>query len=280
MKKRIALVHWKTQEAPERIEHLRGLGYDVDYHGASLLEVLKGLRANPPDVILIDLARMPSFGTEMGIAVRRAKTLKDLPIVYLQSDPDKAAKIQAILPDAVFTSWERLTKTLKALPERVVNPVLPPAHMERYGGSPLPQKLAIKPGLKVRSYGAPEGFEELLGTLPDGAEFTDKGPIDIALVFATTAVELELRFTRALKAMSPIGRLALIWPKKTSSVKTDLDGNVVREFGLGMGWVDYKICSVDSTWSALMFAPKKEAGGKPSGLAATGKIAANKTTAG
>ena len=43
------------------------------------------------------------------------------------------------------------------------------------------------------------------------------------------------------------------WPKKASGVPTDLDGNVVRETGLGAGFVDFKVCSIDDTWSALRF---------------------------
>ena len=51
--------------------------------------------------------------------------------------------------------------------------------------------------------------------------------------------------------------LWLIWPKKASGVKSDLVGNVVRETGLAAGWVDFKVCSVDDTWSGLAFKRKK-----------------------
>jgi hypothetical protein len=27
----------------------------------------------------------------------------------------------------------------------------------------------------------------------------------------------------------------------------------VRSFGLAAGWVDYKICAIDETWSGLLF---------------------------
>jgi hypothetical protein len=49
----------------------------------------------------------------------------------------------------------------------------------------------------------------------------------------------------------------LFWPKKASGVKSDLDGNVVRNSGLAAGWVDDKVCSVDDTWSALAFKRRK-----------------------
>ena len=34
---------------------------------------------------------------------------------------------------------------------------------------------------------------------------------------------------------------------------TDLDENVVREFGLATGLVDNKVCAIDATWSGLRF---------------------------
>jgi hypothetical protein len=32
---------------------------------------------------------------------------------------------------------------------------------------------------------------------------------------------------------------------------------LVRETGIDLGLVDYKICSVDKTWSAMLFAQRK-----------------------
>jgi len=43
------------------------------------------------------------------------------------------------------------------------------------------------------------------------------------------------------------------WPKKTSGVPTDLNENVVRDFGLANGLVDVKVCAIDDTWSGLKF---------------------------
>jgi hypothetical protein len=42
-------------------------------------------------------------------------------------------------------------------------------------------------------------------------------------------------------------------------VKTDLNENLVREFGLAAGWVDYKVCAIDETWSGLCFARRAQA---------------------
>ena len=40
-------------------------------------------------------------------------------------------------------------------------------------------------------------------------------------------------------------------------MKTDLDGNRVRELGLQTGLVDYKVCALDETWSGLAFAARR-----------------------
>jgi hypothetical protein len=49
----------------------------------------------------------------------------------------------------------------------------------------------------------------------------------------------------------------IAWPKKASKMVTDLTQQVVRERGLASGLVDYKICSIDATWSGLLFTRRK-----------------------
>ena len=43
------------------------------------------------------------------------------------------------------------------------------------------------------------------------------------------------------------------WPKRSSGVVTDLDENIIRDFGLKEGLVDVKVCAVDNVWSGLKF---------------------------
>jgi hypothetical protein len=49
------------------------------------------------------------------------------------------------------------------------------------------------------------------------------------------------------------GTLWISWPKKSASLKTDLNENRIREIGLENGLVDVKVCAVDETWSGLKF---------------------------
>jgi hypothetical protein len=127
--------------------------------------------------------------------------------------------------------------------------------MAGYSGTPLPQKLGIKPGARLGLFDAPPGFGATLGALPDGVMKTTslKGALDVAVFFTTSRAALEKRFASLAKAIAPAGSLWISWPKKASGKKTDLDENVVRAVGLGKGLVDVKVCAVDETWSGLKF---------------------------
>jgi hypothetical protein len=51
--------------------------------------------------------------------------------------------------------------------------------------------------------------------------------------------------------------MPVAWPKASSGKQTDLTQAVVRSTGLAAGLVDYKICAIDATWSALRFTRRK-----------------------
>ena len=127
--------------------------------------------------------------------------------------------------------------------------------MAGYSGTPLPQKLGIKPGARLALLGAPDGFEVALAPLPEGVDTRTaaRGPLDVALLFTTRRADLERRFARVASVLQPAGGLWVVWPKKASGVPTDLTENVVREIGLAAGLVDNKVCAVDETWSGLRF---------------------------
>lgn len=124
-----------------------------------------------------------------------------------------------------------------------------------YSGTPLVRKLGIKPGYRLWSFGAPEGYGALIGELPDGARpaAPDERGVEFLHVFATTRAALERGLAEARARMAEDGMIWLSWPKKASGVETELDGNVVRGIGLDAGLVDIKVCAVDEVWSGLKF---------------------------
>ncbi len=73
------------------------------------------------------------------------------------------------------------------------------------------------------------------------------------MLFVRNKRELQQSFPRLRDRLEANGMLWVAWPKKAAKVETDLSESVVREFGLGAGLVDVKICAVDETWSGLKF---------------------------
>ncbi len=146
-----------------------------------------------------------------------------------------------------------IRKTIRKPAAKQVTPIT-----AGYSGTPLPKKLGIREQYAVVLVNAPLGFERKLEPLPEGAEFVENAAMArVAVQFAMSEAELVRDFRPLAKALPDKVALWIAWPKKASGVKTDLIENVVREFGLSAGWVDYKVCAIDGTWSGLCFARKK-----------------------
>ena len=123
-----------------------------------------------------------------------------------------------------------------------------------YSGTPLPKKLGIKPGHRVRLVDAPPGFERTLGELPASVELVGgdaEAGLDVIVCFTTSGDALRARFDALAGALAPAGMLWVAWPKKASKVPTDLTEDVVRGIALERGMVDVKVCAIDATWSGL-----------------------------
>jgi hypothetical protein len=122
-----------------------------------------------------------------------------------------------------------------------------------YSGTPLVKKLGIKPGARLSFVGAPPNFRALLGGLPKGSSIEKDGTIDFAIAFVKSKAQLTKEFVPLRDRLESNGMLWVAWPKRTSGVVSDLAEDVVREFGLGAGLVDVKVCAIDDTWSGLKF---------------------------
>ncbi len=211
---------------------------------------------NPPAAVVIDLSRIPSQGRDVGLAIRKYKSTRHVPLVFVEGDPDKVKRIQELLPDAVYTTWGKISNMLKkaiAHPPKV--PVVPSSTMAGYEGAPLPKKLGIKPNAIVYLIDAPKGFEKSIPKLPGGVSFEREIPEhnDLTIWFVKSQEDLD-KHIKKVKAQVGKGGLWIAWPKKTSGVTSNLSQTVVRKKGLDSGLVDYKVCSIDNTWSGLKFA--------------------------
>jgi hypothetical protein len=254
-KQRVRLIHWKPAEAEESADVLRKAGYEVSsekFGPASFKE----MRANPPDAVVIDLSRIPSQGRDVGLGVRQYKDTRRVSLVFVEGDPEKVKGVRKLLPDAVYTTWDRiLDELVEAIAHPPESPVVPRSAMAGYEGAPLPKKLGIGPKATVYLIDAPEGFEQTINKWPEGMSFVRKAPKrnDLAMWFVRSRKELAERIDD-VKAHTGNGGLWIAWPKKASGVASDLTQAVVRKVGLESGLVDYKVCSIDKTWSGLKFA--------------------------
>ena len=259
MKPRILLIHWNREEAEDRAGILRKLGFNARVEVPEGPPFFKRLRSDPPDAVVIDLSRLPSQGRDIGLAVRHYKTTRGLPLVFVGVDPVKLEKIRDLLPDMAASTWDTVGEALKrAIRNPPRDPVRPPSLLAGYAGAPLVKKLGIRPDSVVGFIDAPNGFEASLGPLPDGVKITRKpgSERDLTIWFVRSRKELRDGLKRVLTA-SGEGRLWIAWPKKGSKEESDLTQQLVRDEGLAAGWVDYKICSVDKVWSALLFTRRK-----------------------
>ena len=126
--------------------------------------------------------------------------------------------------------------------------------MAGYRGTPLPQKLGIRPGHVVVLVGAPEGFEL------DGVEARRRLPprADVVLAFFTKRHVLEHRIDQLGRVVFPDSALWIAWPKKASGVATDITEDTIRDVALPLGLVDNQVCAVDETWSGVRLVWRKE----------------------
>ncbi len=252
---RIYFVHWNAEEAAIKASYLRKAGFDVRYEPPSPA-VFREIRNEAPDLFLIDLSRLPSQGRDVALNLRQSKATRFVPIVFVDGLPEKIAVVRKNLPDAIYADWDSIKSALKkALSHPPTNPVVPSSAMAGYADAPLVKKLGIKADSIVALIDAPPEFKTMLGKLPDGVRFINDLDKERNLTIWFVKYEKALRnqIKKASSAMGDKSGLWIAWPKKAAGGKFDLTQNIVRKIGLDAGLVDYKICSIDETWSGLKF---------------------------
>jgi CheY-like chemotaxis protein len=250
----VRLIHSRSEKAEAGARVLERSGHTVDSTPVDPSS-LRALRAHPPDVIVIDLARAPSRGRDLGLLLRKTAGTRDVPLVFAGGEADRVAHVESLLPDAVFTGWRSIRgAVVRAMSRRPSAPVVPESTFAAYAGTPLAKKLGIRPGSVVALVGAPSGFERRIDGLPEGAVVKRgaRGRCDIIIWFARSRGEVGRR-VGTLGGLAGVGGLWIAWPKRASGLDTDLTQVVVRRMGLAAGLVDYKVCSIDETWSGLRF---------------------------
>jgi CheY-like chemotaxis protein len=257
---RVQLVHWKEVEGRERARELRAAGVRVEYE-ADAPAALRASKDEPPDAIVIDLTRLPSHGREMAWALRQSRKTRAIPLVFVGGAPEKLARIRKELPEATYTDWDGAARAIeRALAAPARAPVVPESK-HFYAAKPLSGKLGWKPGTTLALVDAPEGFERTLGDAPAGATLRRgaRGKAELVLWFVRSEKELVRALPKWVAAAKAGTRVWVGWPKKSSSIATDLTSERVRTAPHALGLVDFKICALDADWSGICFALRRDA---------------------
>jgi hypothetical protein len=131
-----------------------------------------------------------------------------------------------------------------------------------YSGTPLIKKLGIKPGQRVCILNSPENYPQTLGGLPIGVQLVSRlnknHSLDLIQYFTLKSRQLQVKFPELKAALAFDGILWISWPKRSSKVESDLDENIIRDYGLALGLVDVKVAAVDEIWSGLKFVYRLE----------------------
>ena len=256
---RVRLFHFKPEEASPIADLLRGAGVQVDYDAKFSPALLRALRQARPDAVVIDLSRLPSHGCEIATALRGNKHTRPIPILFLDGAPEKVAIVRQALPDASYCEHPRLVAGLKkCIKERPVNPHVPAQMMDRYAGRTTAQKLGIAAGAKVAVIDAPRDYARVIGALPENVEYDEQSWTGCALtIWFVEEPEAYLAALPKMRRAAAASKLWVVWPKKAARKDSLLNENLIREMAIENGLVDYKVCSVNETWSGLCFALKK-----------------------
>jgi len=127
--------------------------------------------------------------------------------------------------------------------------------MAGYSGTALVKKLGVKEGMTMYVFQNPAGYFDWLSPLPENVVVKSKlnSEVDFIHSFVSEAKIFQREFVKYKTHLRKNGMLWVSWPKKSSKMPSDLDENLIREFGLKEGLVDVKVCAVDEVWSGLKF---------------------------
>lgn len=131
-----------------------------------------------------------------------------------------------------------------------------------YSGTPLPQKLSLKPGMTVWFDAMPAHVRQTIEAagLHLAEQQAPVSGLDAAHIFVTRRSDMEAKLAAILPCLLPTGFIWVSWPKKASGVLTDINEDIIRAVILpATPLVDVKVCAIDSVWSGLKLMIRKSA---------------------
>jgi len=130
-----------------------------------------------------------------------------------------------------------------------------------YSGTPLLNKLGLKPSMKVWLINMPADYYELLEHDISLQLYRQNELPDFIHLFVKNRKEFESHMKEVV-AFSRKNRQIIIWVswyKKSAKIATDITENDIRNYALQNGLVDIKVCAVSDSWSGLkLVVPKSQ----------------------
>ena len=129
-----------------------------------------------------------------------------------------------------------------------------------YSGTPLAQKLGLKPGMRAWFQNVPDSVRAEIDRDAPPIEWLElpEPPVEFAHIFVTSCAVLDCELRMLLPLLDPAGMIWASWPKKASRVPTDITEDVIRAVALPLHLVDVKVCAVDEIWSGLKLVVRRE----------------------
>jgi hypothetical protein len=256
--KTIKLLSWHDDVA-RKTASLKQTGLHIDASPLIKTSGVVGQLAHlNPAALVLDLDKLPSTAREIALALRSSKSARHIPILFAGGLPEKTDRIRSENPDAAYATWSEAPKALAALLQHP--PSIPTiAPLRDFSATPLPKKLGIGNSMHVALIAAPDGFEELLGDLPESTALITRitPKTSLALCFIRSLEDLAATLDMLTLRLPKQASVWIVHPKRTPNHHVDFNQNHVRDAALAAGLVDYKVCSVDADWSALKFAHRK-----------------------
>lgn len=115
MSRNVFLIEWDAAAAAARARALYTQGIQVDVESEDGWHAYSRIRQRPPDAVVIDLSRRPAHGRELARSLGHVRTLRGLPVVFVDGDERNRTLVRAAVDDAIFTTSADLPTTLSRL---------------------------------------------------------------------------------------------------------------------------------------------------------------------
>jgi hypothetical protein len=122
-----------------------------------------------------------------------------------------------------------------------------------YSGTPLLNKLGIKPEMKVLIINEPKDYFRLLEADINDQSVKKNAIPDLVHLFVKNVKEFEdeMKKLKPVCKQNPNITIWVSWYKKAAKIPTDITEDTIRNYALKNDLVDVKVCAVSDIWSGL-----------------------------